>query len=595
MTGPAAESTPTRSGPSMRWMAAGAAAAALAGGSAVAFWAPAGTMLDYPAADAALRVAGRIPGPLAAAGAVAMLAGLVASTRRARAIEFLSGAAAVAWLAIAIGGWVRLEARESDMERSELAAVQALALRPMSVALDGAIVALEALGPMPEGEGAVGSAWLEAAARLAERWPEARAVAWLPAAGRPEPRAVGPDATRVAMLLEEARPAVRADEPWAAATGLAADGTLRAETRLAIGVPTPGRGTAVLVLHAAGMAGAAGAPDTLGVVLALAIGHPGDAQAPAPVEPAGAAPGLRGMQPPSTLRTLGLPWAVQAYPTPDRLDMRHQRGNTTLLSFGWLGAIGCAAAGVALRRASDARRDAEASAKRLAATTARARIAALGRDALSAEAGHVLRARIRETLRTLEAAADPAAPAATRGEALARASDSLSMAEAEVGALLDRPGHTRIERAEGDAALDHLYSQTVLEFHGGLAVDVSQPLAPGALAEVQRRLGSATFAVISSDNPMSIDLGPRANQLRRGVLALELRSAGHAHAPATGRSRDGSWSEQGFAVAVDAHDADAIAELHEQRAYFWFDGERLWIHEVVGARRTIALPRPAGS
>jgi len=81
----------------------------------------------------------------------------------------------------------------------------------------------------------------------------------------------------------------------------------------------------------------------------------------------------------------------------------------------------------------------------------------------------------------------------------------------------------------------------------------------------------------------------------RGVLVvegeLELRSAGHAHVPATGRSRDGGWSEQGFAVAVGPHDADAIAELHEQRAYFWFDGERLWIHEVTGARRTIALPR----
>lgn len=591
MTGPAAESTPARSGPSMRWMAAGAAAAAAAGAAAVAQTAPVGTMLDYPAADAVLRAAARIPGPLAAAGAVALLAGLVAAARRSRAIEFAAGAAAVAWLALAFGGWVRLEARESDVERTELAAVQSMALRPAAVALEGAVVALEELGPMPDGDGGAASAWMESARKLAARWPEARAVAWLPADRRSGPRAVGPEADRAGTLLEEAMPSVRADAPWAAAAGLDAHGTIRPETRIAIGFPTAGRGSAVLVLNAAGVAGAVQVPDALGAVLAVTIGHPGDAQAPPPAEPAGAAPGLRGMQPPANMRTLGLPWSVRAHPTPERLDARHQRGNTTLLSFGWLGAIGCAAAGVALRRASDARRDAEEAAKRLAATTARARIAALGRDALSAEAGHVLRARIRETLRTLESAADPGTPATVRSDALARASDSLTMAEVEVGALLDRPGHTRIERAEGDAALDHLYSQTVLEFQGGASVDVAQPIAPGALADLQRRLGSATFAVISSDNPMSIDLGPRANQLRRGVLALELRSAGHAHAPATGRSRDGSWSEQGFAVAIGPHDADAIAELHEQRAYFWFDGERLWIHEVVGARRTIALPR----
>ena len=206
-------------------------------------------------------------------------------------------------------------------------------------------------------------------------------------------------------------------------------------------------------------------------------------------------------------------------------------------------------------------------------------------------ASELIQPRLRETLRTLESAEEPASTAATRAAAVARACESLSMAEAEVGALLDRPGHTRIERAETDAALDHLYSHTVLEVAGCPAVPVSKPVPAGAMAEAQRRLGCARFAVISSDNPMSIDLGARANQLRRGVLALELRSAGHAHVPAVGRSDDGRWAEHGFAVAVSPHEADAIAELHEQRAYFWFDGERFFIHEVVGARRTIALPR----
>lgn len=588
MTAAPAPSAPARPGPSMRWMGAGAAATAVAGTALLAWWMPAGTMLDYPAVDTVLRSAARAPGPMATVGVAALVAGLVAAIRCGRGIEFASGAAASAWLALAVAGWIRLEARESDIERAELAAVQSMALRPVAVAMGDALVALEELGAPPAaGDDAP---WWAAARRLVERAPEARALAWMPADGSAA-EAIGPEKAQVAAIAQAAAGAVRTDRAWAAAVDLAADGSIRAETRLALGLPAAGGGCALLVLNAAGVAGAAQAPESLGVAIGIGLAHPGDDDAPDPVEPSGAAPGLRGMQPPFALRTAGLAWSARAYPAPERLDARHQRGNTTLLSFGWLGAIGCAAAGVALRRSSDARRDAEVAERRLAAATARARIAALGREALSAEAGHVLRARIRETLRTLESAAAPGVSASVRDDALARAADSLSMAEDEVGALLDRPGHTRVERAEGDAALDHLYAQTVLEFPGGVTADVAQPVAPGALAEVQRRLGSATFAVISSDNPMSIDLGPRANQLRRGVLALELRSAGHAHVPATGRSRDGGWSEQGFAVAVGPHDADAIAELHEQRAYFWFDGERLWIHEVTGARRTIALPR----
>ena len=588
MTAAAADHPPERTGPSMRWMAAGAAAMVLGAAAMLAQSVPDGTMFDYPSTDAVMRAAGRFPGLLAAAGLVALLAGLVASIRRARGIEFVAGAAAVAWLALAVVGWVRLEARESDLERTELEAVQSLALRPVTLAIEDALVELGELGPLPADDAASG--WWAAAGRLAERARDARAVAWVRADGTVA-RSIGPEAGAVARLVDESSAAVRADRPWAAALGLAADGTVVAGSRLAIGLPMGGDGSAVLVLDAAGIAATAQVPDALGVVLSVALGHPGDDEAPAPRAPDEAASDLRGLQAPAAARTAGLAWSLRAFPTRERLDARHQRGNTTLLSFGWLGAIGCAAAGVALRRASDARRDAADGARRLAAATARARIAALGRDALSAESGHVLRARIRETLRTLEQAADMATPPSTRNDALARAADSLSMAEAEVGALLDRPDRTRIERAEGEAALDHLYSQTVLEFHGGVVVDVAVPVPPGALADVQRRLGSASFAVISSDNPMSVDLGPRANQLRRGVLALELRSAGHLHLPANGRSRDGGWSEQGFAVAVDPNEADAIAELHEQRAYFWFDGDRLWIHEVVGQRRLIALPR----
>jgi hypothetical protein len=132
----------------------------------------------------------------------------------------------------------------------------------------------------------------------------------------------------------------------------------------------------------------------------------------------------------------------------------------------------------------------------------------------------------------------------------------------------------------------------VLEFAGGTQVRLDVPVPHGALAQVQRDLGAQAFAVITSDNPASAPDSPQANMLRRGVLGLELRNAGLVHVPATGRSPDGAWSEQGFAVAMSPSEADALAELHAQRAYFWFDGTAFAIHETIGERRTIALPRP---
>ena len=63
-----------------------------------------------------------------------------------------------------------------------------------------------------------------------------------------------------------------------------------------------------------------------------------------------------------------------------------------------------------------------------------------------------------------------------------------------------------------------------------------------------------------------------------------------SHWPVTGRSEDSTWSEHGFAVAASIPEADAIAEVHAQRAYYWFDGTRFSVHECVGERRIIALP-----
>lgn len=245
------------------------------------------------------------------------------------------------------------------------------------------------------------------------------------------------------------------------------------------------------------------------------------------------------------------------------------------------------------RARSAGRRAAEASA-RAASAAERARVASLARESMAQEASQVIRARIRETARALDAATDPRADESVRRDALRRIGASLAQAEAEVDALLQPPTHTYVARAEHEAALVHHYARTVLEFPGGLVVDLGTPVPPGTLSAVQRELGTASFAVITSDNPMSAPMTEEANALRRGVLGLDLRGAGLAHVPVTGRSPDGSWSEHGFAVAASVAQADALAEVHAQRAYFWFDGVRFALHEAVGERRTAFLPRPGG-
>lgn len=138
--------------------------------------------------------------------------------------------------------------------------------------------------------------------------------------------------------------------------------------------------------------------------------------------------------------------------------------------------------------------------------------------------------------------------------------------------------------------LEHVYAAVTLEFPGGPTVHLDRPVPPGTLAEVQRELGSSTFAVLTSDNPMSVPVTPHANMLRRGVLALELRNAGLVHRPVNGRNADGSWQEHGFAVAAGVGESDALAELHGQNAYYWFDGTAFSIHEMTGQHRTIRLP-----
>jgi hypothetical protein len=559
------------------WLAIGAASGVLLGVPATVAMLP-DTPLDH-ARDlhALLAMPGR--GTLLVLWASAIsgfVLGAVAVRRRASgawSAGFLGGA----MLAVTLLAWAHLEARERASIDAALAGQERMLAESLRRQLD---VRFAAVGQLARSTARTDSdEWAAAAQSVSVDFPATRWVAAL---------AVSGGRTSVVRAVPDDASSTSSD-------------TAEALASMAGGLERSGRATALtpdgrtFLVGATGPGGAAAeAIDVRALVLAASEAlEPGllasaEVSATTPVVPAEAAPGV-----PST--SFGIEqhaWRIRVEPGDAWVESHRHAANMAFLVAGCSSAVlstamaqACLVSFRRRRHLAHARRDASAA-------RARAAITQHARDALSEEAGHVIRARIRETARALDAALDPRADEPTRKGALRRIGESLSQAEGEVAALLDQSPQTRLARAEHDAALELHFATAVLEFAAGPHVRLDVPVPHGALAPVQRELRSQHFAVVTADNPMSAPDSPQANVLRRSVLGLELRNARLAHVPVTGRSPDGTWSEQGFAVAMSVGEADALAELHGQRAYFWFDGTAFAIHETVGERRTIALPRP---
>lgn len=135
-----------------------------------------------------------------------------------------------------------------------------------------------------------------------------------------------------------------------------------------------------------------------------------------------------------------------------------------------------------------------------------------------------------------------------------------------------------------------LYPETVLELHsvdGTVRIDLRDPVTP-ALATRLAHLGpTASFAVITSDNPYGRERASAENARGRAVLGHELEGRTVLHVHADGVSPDGAHREQGYAVWLDVEDARHIARAHGQSAFFWFDGTAFRIEGALVS----ALPR----
>jgi len=562
-----------------RWILIGAVAGGLFGVAVMARLIPQHRMIDYPGMDQVIRsVSPMANAALFLTGGLLGLAGSMARKRSAL-LPFLSGLSFSALMAFVLTFWMYAEVNESDVGRIDLEGSQQSIAAALHASVDDRLAAAAQLGA--RSNSAPNDEWLAAARTFTVDFRGTVALALLDTQGEIQPGSTVPP---------EQADRLKSNLGGIAADARAGDRAMTAHgTHVIMATPASGGRVLVALVDAASIE----QPITAGIApdLALTVNISGPGSERVIIE--GSARGVAILEPPAecTFGTAGLLWTVQLRPTSGWIDSHHHRANTIILLLGAIASFACALAIRAVSTEMRARVTRELAERAAQGAVARARISAHARDAISQEASHVIRARIRETARALDAATDPRGTDVSRSEALQRIGASLTHAETEVAALLESTPQTRVARAEKAAEIDHHYASAVLEFPGGPTVPLSESVSAEDIAQIQRELGSSTFAVITSDNPMSIPCSAHANMLRRSVLALELRNANLVHRPVIGRSTDGQWSENGFAIAASIGEADALSEIHAQRAYYWFNGSSFFIHGMTPEHAAIRLPR----
>jgi len=563
-----------------RWILVGTVTGALFGIAAMAHLLPPNGMIDYPTIDRMLRSIDPIAtwAVFVSAGSVAYT-GMMARKRRVL-MPFISGLVFTTLMASILIFWMYAEANESAVERTDLTESQRLVAAALHESVDDRLSAAAQLAARTDD--APNDAWVTAARTYAVDFHGTIAVAILNARGEIERGSPVPpeNAHRFGTDLNRiAAPATTGDRAMATVG-----------TDIAMSIPAAGGRALVVLVDSKTLL----RPIMSGISdeLALTISMTAPGSAPAIVGDPNVGLSIIDHPPATVFGTAGLEWAVHIRPTSEWINRHHHRANTIIVLLGAMTSFACALLILAISTEMRARGSREIAEREVQGAVARARISAHARDAISQEASHVIRARIRETARALDAATDPRGTDVSRTEALQRIGASLTHAEAEVAALLESTPHTRVARAEKAAEIHHHYASAVLEFPGGPTISLTEPVSAEAIAQIQRELGSSTFAIITSDNPMSIPGSAHANMLRRSVLALELRNAKLVHRPVIGRSEDGKWSENGFAIAASIGEADALSEIHAQRAYYWFNGSAFLIHGMMPEHGAILLPRP---
>ena len=116
--------------------------------------------------------------------------------------------------------------------------------------------------------------------------------------------------------------------------------------------------------------------------------------------------------------------------------------------------------------------------------------------------------------------------------------------------------------------LAEVYARTVIEIDWDGTPTVLSRRPPGT-TEGDFPSDASVVHVLTAQNPRSrLLLGPE-NEERNRTLKHQLELRGWRFHPAAGRSPDGSWTEEGYAIVdADRDDVLALAREHEQNAIF---------------------------
>jgi hypothetical protein len=146
-----------------------------------------------------------------------------------------------------------------------------------------------------------------------------------------------------------------------------------------------------------------------------------------------------------------------------------------------------------------------------------------------------------------------------------------------------------------DAPIEQVYlAATYVVMHEGKPVAFSFTRRGG---DVPAALGlPATWAIVTSDNPMSRPASDMANTRRAAEFMEWIHAERFASEPARSSAADGSWVETGRVLLdLSREQALVIARRFGQRALVWGEREKAGVLDCRTERwtmRPICLPQP---
>ncbi len=136
------------------------------------------------------------------------------------------------------------------------------------------------------------------------------------------------------------------------------------------------------------------------------------------------------------------------------------------------------------------------------------------------------------------------------------------------------------------------YQDTILTFEGEsqILIDLREVVGNREMVSLERAGLEREFAIVTACDPLGTALDSAVNQLRTGMLQVEIERLGAPRVPVQACNPDGLHCEASFAISLGLHASIALAARYDQLAIFWFDGVSFWIIPVCSNNARVRLP-----